>query len=1185
MGRPPGRINSCIRWCFLLLSMATAASSLPLEIDALLRFKDQVQQDPSHSLASWESSSSSPCNWIGIECDSAARVQSISLPNSNLAGPLSFSFWLAHLSFLHTLDLSGNHFTGNLSTILPRTCTALQVLNLSGNYFFGGLPATLLSGCGGIRSLNLSNNALSGDIPSNFLSGCDYLLTLDLSGNKFTGGLSGVSISFCPSLLHFHLARNLIGGTLPPTLLSNCSLLSLDFSSNKISGAVPDGFFATCGALISVDLSSNALFGPLPSSLQSCTNMTSLNLTANQFSSQVPDFLSKLTTIEKLHISKNHLVGSLPDNVISNLCRTLVNLDVAGNNLSGPLPTSFVSCTKLQVLTLANNKLNGDLPNAVLSGLQAMEVLRLEFNAFTGFVDATLMNCSKLRILDLSANFLSGSIPEEMCPPFNGYVLEQLLLANNQISGTIPSSLMNCLHLKILDLSFNKLTGSIPSQLSYLPTLERLSLWYNQLSGGIPKELGNLTMLQSLNLNNNLLTGQVPAELSQCSDLEWVNLNNNLLTGTIPAELGHLQKLTLLQLGNNTLTGNIPPQLANCSQLLWVDFNTNLLTGSIPATLGRHSTMSLRNPVLYGNQLVYVRNSMSSCKGFGMGIMLDYTGITQEALATTPFMSACEGRGIKPIIYVGGSLYDNPENRTIQYLDLSFNQLSGSIPEEMGSWLSLISLALSHNQLTGKLPLSFSNLHALGVMDISYNHLEGSLSVLSECTLLVAIDVSNNLFSGEIPRGQLSTNPVQSFAHNPGLCGPPLGPCGAAGATPPASSCSGGSSSCQSKEERFNILSMANSIVLAVLVALLCMSAFLVWMGLTVKSKNKKKEQALLSSLNQSSSNGGSSSWNLSGEREPLSINVATFERPLRKLTFSQLIEATNGFSKESMVGTGGFGEVYRAELRDGTVVAIKKLIQFSYQGDREFTAEMETLGKIKHRNLVPLLGYCKVGEERLLVYEYMQGGSLEEVLHGGKEGRERVTWDIRKQIAKGAARGLAFLHHNCIPHIIHRDMKSSNVLLDRDWEARVSDFGMARLISALDTHLSVSTLAGTPGYVPPEYYQSFRCTTKGDIYSFGVILLELVTGQRPTHKEEFGDNNLVGWVKQHVGSNSCLDVLDPVLRGTGVEYEMMHYLKIACDCLDELPSRRPSMLRVVAMLKELAFDDQNSTSGYQHSS
>lgn len=1187
----------CKIWCFFLLALiklfTKQAMSLPIEMEALLQFKHQIEQDPNQSLSSWTSSSSSHCVWDGVVCDSAGHTQNISLSNSNLSGSLSFSSWLASLPLLHTLELSGNHFTGNLSSMRTGTCGALQVLNLAGNRFSGGLPATLLSECGNIRYLNLSNNAISNDIPAEFFSSCHTLETIDLSGNSITGSLP-VNTGFCPSLLHLHLARNLMAGTLPRTLLTNCSLgcasgpplLSLDLSNNKIAGPVPENFFANCGAMLSIDLSSNALSGSLPASLQSCTKLTTLNLTSNQFSSQIPDFLRKLTSIQNLHLANNHLSGPIPDAIVGILCKTLVDLDMSGNNLTGSLPPSFARCGNLQSFNLAHTMLGGDFPNGVISAMQAIEVIRLAVNMFTGQISDAVMNCSKLRVLDLSANLLTGNIPTEMCSPFNSYVLEQLLLPNNQLSGSIPSSLMNCAHITILDLSFNKLTGNIPSQLSYLPNLERLSLWYNQLSGEIPPELGNLTLLRSLSLNNNLLTGSIPAEISQCENLEWINLNNNLLTGVIPPELGHLQKLTLLQLGNNTLVGRIPAQLANCSQLLWVDFNTNLLTGAIPATLGRHSTSSLLNPVLYGIPLAYIRNAVSSCKGFGMGIMLDYTGITQEALASTPFMSACQGSGAKPIVYVGGSLYDNPENRTIQYLDLSFNQLSGSIPEEMGSWLSLISLALSHNQLTGKLPTSFSNLHALGVMDISYNHLEGTLSVLSGCTLLVAVDVSNNYFSGEIPVGQLSTNPAQSFAHNSGLCGLPLTPCNAvAAASPTQSSPCGSGLKCESKETRLSILSMANSIVLAVLVALLCVCALVVWVGMMVKNKNKKKEHALLSSLQQSSYNGGSSSWNLSGEREPLSINVATFERPLRKLTFSQLIEATNGFSKESMVGTGGFGEVYRAELKDGTVVAIKKLLQFSFQGDREFTAEMETLGKIKHRNLVPLLGYCKVGEERLLVYEYMQGGSLEEVLHGGKEGREKLTWDIRKQIAKGAARGLAFLHHNCIPHIIHRDMKSSNVLLDRDWEARVSDFGMARLISALDTHLSVSTLAGTPGYVPPEYYQSFRCTTKGDIYSFGVILLELVTGQRPTHKEEFGDNNLVGWVKLHVGSNHCLDVLDPILRGTGVEYEMMHYLKIACDCLDELPSRRPSMLRVVAMLKELTFDDQNSTSSFQHSS
>lgn len=249
----------------------------------------------------------------------------------------------------------------------------------------------------------------------------------------------------------------------------------------------------------------------------------------------------------------------------------------------------------------------------------------------------------------------------------------------------------------------------------------------------------------------------------------------------------------------------------------------------------------------------------------------------------------------------------------------------------------------------------------------------------------------------------------------------------------------------------------------------------------------------------------------------------------MRELKFSQLIEATNGFSAASLIGCGGFGEVFKATLKDGTCVTIKKLIRLSCQGDREFMAEMKTLEKIKHKNVVPLLGYCKVGEERLLVYEYMEYGSLEEMLHGRIKTRDRriLTWEERKKIARGAAKGLCFLHHNCIPHIIHRDMKSSNVLLDNEMESRVSDFGMARLISALDTHLSVSTLAGTPGYVPPEYYQSFRCTAKGDVYSFGVVMLELLNGKRPGDKEDFGDTNLVGCAKIKVREGKQMEVIN----------------------------------------------------------
>jgi serine/threonine protein kinase len=366
---------------------------------------------------------------------------------------------------------------------------------------------------------------------------------------------------------------------------------------------------------------------------------------------------------------------------------------------------------------------------------------------------------------------------------------------------------------------------------------------------------------------------------------------------------------------------------------------------------------------------------------------------------------------------------------------------------------------------------------------------------------------------------------------------------------------------------------------MGVLISVASVCILIVW---AIAMRVRRKEAEEVKMLNRLQACHAATTWKIDKEKEPLSINVATFQRQLRKLKFSQLIEATNGFSAESLIGCGGFGEVFKATLKDGSSVAIKKLIRLSCQGDREFMAEMETLGKIKHRNLVPLLGYCKVGEERLLVYEYMEYGSLEEMLHGRIKTRDRriLTWEERKKIARGAAKGLCFLHHNCIPHIIHRDMKSSNVLLDHEMESRVSDFGMARLISALDTHLSVSTLAGTPGYVPPEYYQSFRCTAKGDVYSFGVVMLELVSGKRPTDKEDFGDTNLVGWAKIKVREGKQMEVIDSDLLlesqgGTNEAEvkevkEMIRYLEVTLRCVDDMPSKRPSMLQVVAMLREL---------------
>lgn len=731
-------------------------------------------------------------------------------------------------------------------------------------------------------------------------------------------------------------------------------------------------------------------------------------------------------------------------------------------------------------------------------------------------------------------------------------------MPDNMVTGTIPPGLANCSSLRVIDFSINYLRGPIPPELGQLRGLEKLVMWFNGLEGRIPAELGQCRGLRTLILNNNFIGGDIPVELFNCTGLEWVSLTSNRITGTIRPEFGRLTRLAVLQLANNSLEGVIPKELGNCSSLMWLDLNSNRLTGEIPRRLGRQLGSTPLSGILSGNTLAFVRNVGNSCKG--VGGLLEFAGIRPERLLQVPTLKSCDFTRL----YSGAAVSGWTRYQTLEYLDLSYNALTGDIPEEFGDMVVLQVLDLARNNLTGEIPASLGRLHNLGVFDVSHNAISGGIpDSFSNLSFLVQIDVSDNNLSGEIPqRGQLSTLPASQYTGNPGLCGMPLLPCGP---TPRATA----SVLAQPAGSRSGRRALWG-VILAVLVAGVVACGLAVACFVVARARRKEAREArMLSSLQDGTRT--ATIWKLGkAEKEALSINVATFQRQLRRLTFTQLIEATNGFSAGSLVGSGGFGEVFKATLKDGSCVAIKKLIHLSYQGDREFTAEMETLGKIKHRNLVPLLGYCKIGEERLLVYEYMSNGSLEDGLHGRAL---RLPWERRKRVARGAARGLCFLHHNCIPHIIHRDMKSSNVLLDGDMEARVADFGMARLISALDTHLSVSTLAGTPGYVPPEYYQSFRCTAKGDVYSLGVVFLELLTGRRPTDKEDFGDTNLVGWVKMKVREGAGKEVVDPelvVAAVDGEEREMARFLELSLQCVDDFPSKRPNMLQVVATLREL---------------
>lgn len=1034
--------------------------------------------------------------------------------------PITFNQFLLFLAFFPSLaSVNGDSLQTQAQHLLSFK-SSLKIPNLLPNWLSGNNPCNFTGvSCknSAVSSIDLSNTDLS----------CDF-------------GLVSSNLLTLPSLESFAAKNCNLTGVISFGSRSLCSkvLTSLDLGGNRISGSVSD-----------------------VSSLSVCPELKSVNLSRNwmEFNGGVEPIGISLQVLD---LSYNRISGSeLVPWIVSDGCGELMEFNVSGNNLSGTVPESLKSCSSLQLFDISRNNFSGVLPMDTLLNLSSLKTLVLAFNNFVGELPESLSELTNLERFDVSSNQISGGIPSGLCEGSSTTRLKVLYLQNNRLNGSIPSTLSNCSQLVSLDLSFNSLTGKIPSSFRYLSKLQDLMIWMNLLIGEIPEELMYIKTLENLILDFNYLTGSIPASLSNCTNLNWISLSNNKLDGEIPASLGGLSNLAILKLGNNSFSGKIPAELGNCKSLVWLDLNTNQLSGTIPPDLFKQSGY-IAAGYLTGKPFIYIKNDGSK-QCHGAGNLLEFGGIRLEDLDRISSRHPCNFTRL----YLGITQPNFNHNGSMIFFDLSYNKLEGGIPKELGSMYYLNILNLGHNDLSGPIPEELSGLKNAAILDLSHNRLNGSIPNSLTSLALGDADLSFNNLSGTIPESApFDTFGADRFWNNSGLCGYPLPLC----PKDPNARSNGRKRSNQREA------SLAGSVAMGLLFSLFCIFGVILILVEMRKRRRKKAATALEAYVDgggNSYSGGGqaSSAWKLTSTREALSISLAAFEKPLRKLTFADLLEATNGFDNNSLIGSGGFGDVYRAQLKDNTIVAIKKLIHVSGQGDREFMAEMETIGKVKHQNLVPLLGYCKVGDERLLVYEYMKFGSLDDVLHDRKKTGIKLNWATRRKIAIGSARGLVFLHHNCIPHIIHRDMKSSNVLLDENLEARVSDFGMARHMSVMDTHLSVSTLSGTPGYVPPEYYQSFRCSTKGDVYSYGVVLLELLTGKQPTDSPDFGDNNLVGWVNQHAKMRIS-DVFDRELlrEDPSLEIELLQHLKVACACLDDRPWRRPSMIQVMAMFKEI---------------
>ncbi|MCO5596055.1 hypothetical protein L7F22_050112 [Adiantum nelumboides] len=847
---------------------------------------------------------------------------------------------------------------------------------------------------------------------------------------------------------------------------------------------------------------------------------------------------------------------------------------------------NFSKLKPLQVLDAFNNNFTGELP-LELSLLTSLRHLHLGGNFFTGVIHPQYGNIESLEYLALSGNALTGRIPPQLG---NLQKLQYMYIGYfNVFDGGIPVELGRLSNLVRLDIANSCLNGVIPPILGSLSMLDTLFLQTNNLVGGIPPELGNLTNLKSLDLSNNRLTGVIPPELANLQKLELLNLFLNVLHGDIPSYIGDLPNLQVLTLWGNHFEGSIPQHLGQNGQLLEVDLSSNSFTGPIPPDLCKGGNLT---------RLILLRNSFTGPIPVGLGscpklyrLRLgenQLSGPLPPGLLSLPELSLLEApsnnlSGVLteyiPLSSVLGSL-DLSDNHfygplptsignmaQIVELYMSDNQFSGSIPQAIGQLQNLAKLGLSGNMLTGSMPLAISKCQSLTSLDLSRNQLDGEiLFEISNLNVLATLNLSRNHFSGSIPsslarmvtltmadfsynnlsglipdEGQFANFNHTSFDGNPMLCGKQVN-CKASGIS--------NSSEMEAPRQSKSLIYGMSGLVVGLFILTVTAVVYVL--------RNERDKQFLWSLFKM---NLLEKRWKLTAF-ERLGFNVSN--------VLDCLVD-------DNIIGKGGSGTVFKGPMPNGKIVAIKRLPVIRKgaleDDDYGFSAEMQTLGNIRHRHIVRLLGCCSNYDTNLLLYEYMSNGSLGELLHGPRGGS--LNWPTRYRIAIEAAMGLCYLHHDCLPMIVHRDVKSNNILLDSNYEAHVADFGLARTLHDAGKSESMSSVAGSYGYIAPEYAYTLKINEKSDIYSFGVVLLELVTGRRPIEPEYAECVDIARWVrKQMLSKEGMLEVVDGRM-GLGITSKQMQevflLLSVALRCLADTPDHRPTMREVVQLISDIS--------------
>ncbi|XP_027161639.1 probable LRR receptor-like serine/threonine-protein kinase At3g47570 isoform X2 [Coffea eugenioides] len=1107
-----------------LAVMAASNSNITADQSALLAFKDRMITSESQKiLAKNWSVTSFVCDWMGITCGSRhLRVTALNISDMNLAGTIPPQ--LGNLSFLVSLDIKRNNFHGELPRELAHL-RRLRHLDFGINNLGGELPSWF-GYLHKLQYLSLRNNSFTGSIPPS-ISNMSNLETLWLSHNSLEGSVP-IEFQNLNNLENLIIEQNQLSGPFPLHISNISSLQAISFMSNRLSGILPDNICHGLQKLTWLGLGGNNLTGQIPSTLSQCSLLQQFSLASNHLSGSIPKAIWNLTMLEGLYLGSNNLTGATP-NEIGNLTMLTI-LDFAVNKLSGVIPMEIGNLAWLTSLYFQSNKLTGGIPEKI-GNLHRLEMLVLGDNTLSGSIPIEISNISSLQVIELYQNKFSGTIPLTMNHKLNN--LETLSLYQNYLTGVIPNSISNASNLVDLMLDDNELIGSIPSSLGSLRNLQLINLGFNRLSSeSSSPELSFFT------------------SLTTCRSLRYLEVHQNPLNGFLPASFSNYSS-SLEDFGayNCKIKGSIPLGISNLSSLLYLDFSNNELIGSIPRTINR--LMNLQEFYLESNQIRDVLDSFCGFQSLGslaLGqnqffgsipecfrnmtslrqILLNSNMLASTIPATLLSMKDLQVLNLSSNFFSGSLPREIGNLKAIYSLDLSINKLSDVIPTTIGELQALQTLSLAKNNLQGSIPKSISNMLNLEFLDISHNNLSGTIpKSLEALKYLKEFNVSFNRLSGEIPRGgPFRSFTGQLFMNNEALCGDPRL------SVPP---CQSNSITKSNKRKKLLLVMLLSGIA-----AILMVVTITIWILRWLKKPNISSGTELMS--------------------------VAKYGR----FSYYELLHSTNNYNESNLIGKGSIGSVYKGILSDGIAVAIK-VFNLQVEGAlKSFDRECEVLKSLRHRNLTKVLGSCSNPEFKALVLKYMPNGSLETWLYSHNYLLDLIQ---RVNIMIDVACALEYLHYGYNIPVVHCDLKPSNILLDEDMVAHVSDFGITKMFGEGESILHTKTLA-TPGYIAPEYGSGGIVSTRIDVYSFGIVLMETFTRVKPTDEMFSRDLILKSWVEDSLPD--AFQVIDANL----IRQEDEHFtdkmkcvifiMKLALNCCRESPGERMNMKDVLVELKKI---------------